>query len=154
MIYYSNGTQITSDADTDDTYIGVEKLTGTRLFSKERIFMNMVYKGGDIVKSSGPEPEHGHFFPLVFLDRNSKLTQDQVNKDFKPQYVTFVMKWFIFSLLLLLGLISTGLTICYSLKYRKLHKELYPDSVEDALLSMTSKYTTYSNQNSSQTGQN
>ena len=100
----------------------MEKYTGTRLFSKERIFTNMVFKAGELVQSSEQEPEHGQFFPLVFVDRSSKLNQDQVNKEFKPQYVSMIMKWFIFSMLLLLGLISTGLMIHYIQKYRKLIK--------------------------------
>ena len=36
----------------------------------------------------------------------------------------YVMKWFIFSMLFLLGIISTCLMICYVLKYRKLSKDL------------------------------
>ena len=153
QILNSNGVAITSDADSDDTYLGVEKYTGTRLFSKERIFMNMVFKGDELVKSSETQPEHGHFFPLVFVDRSSKLTQDQVNKDFKPQHVSMIMKWFIFSMLLFLGLISTGLMICYSLKYRKLRKELYPDGVEDALLSDNKRSSGF-NSESSQNAEN
>ena len=44
-----NGTTIASNADKDDTYFGVEKYSGTRLFSKERIFTNMVIKGDDLI---------------------------------------------------------------------------------------------------------
>ena len=76
QILNSKGDCISSNADNDDTYLGVEKYTGTRLFSKERIFTNMVFKAGELVHSSEPEPEHGHFYPLVFVDRHSELTQD------------------------------------------------------------------------------
>ena len=46
QISNSNLEVMTGDANTDDTQIGVEKYTGARVFSKERIFMNMVFKGG------------------------------------------------------------------------------------------------------------
>lgn len=73
MIGDSNDKVITSNAETDDTQIGVEKYTGARIFSKERIFMNMVFKGGDLVQNVS-EPPNGFFFPLVFTDKNSKMT--------------------------------------------------------------------------------
>ena len=63
-----------------------------------------------------------------------------------------IMKWFIFSTLLLLGIISAGLTICYCLKYRKLRKEIYPDGDEDALLCNNNRSSGFSYE-SSQNGQ-
>ena len=94
----------------------------------ERIFMNMVFYGDDLFQGFTPEiPEYGYFFPLFFVNRNSKWTQDQVDKTFKPLVIALIMKWVLFALLLALGIGFSALTVCYGCKYRKLKKDVYPD---------------------------
>ena len=123
-----NGEEIPSSEDVDDTYLGVEKYSGACLIAMERIFMNMVFYGDDLFQNFTPEiPEYGYFFPLFFVNRNSKWTQEQVDNTFKPLAIAMIMKWVLFALLLTLGVVFGGLMICYGLKYRKLRKEVYPD---------------------------
>ena len=93
--------------------------------------MNMVYYGDDLFQTLNPTvstiPEYGIFFPLFFVNRNSKWTQQQVDNTFKPLAIAMIMKWVLFALLLFLGIGFGVLMICYGLKYRKLRKEVYPD---------------------------
>ena len=69
----ANGEEIPSSEDVDDTYLGVEKYSGACLIAMERIFMNMVYYGDDLFQYTDV-PEYGYFFPLFFVNRNSKWT--------------------------------------------------------------------------------
>ena len=124
----ANGEEIAGNEDNDDTYLGVEKYSGVCLITMERTFMNMVFYGDDLFKNFSPAvPEYGYFFPLVFVDRNSKWTQQQVDDRFKALATALIMKWVLFALLLTLGVVFGALMICYGLKYRKLRKEVYPD---------------------------
>ena len=123
-----NGQVIPTSEEVDDTYLGVEKYSGACLIAMERIFMNMVFYGDDLFQKFTPEiPEYGYFFPLFFVNRNSKWTQQQVDNTFKPLAIAMIMKWVLFALLLALGIGFGALMVCYGLKYRKLRKEVYPD---------------------------
>ena len=137
----ANGEEIAGNEDNDDTYLGVEKYSGVCLITMERTFMNMVFYGDDLFKNFTPAvPEYGYFFPLVFVDRNSKWTQQQVDErfgsyDFKPSKI---LEWVLFALFLVLAITSVALMICYGYKYCKLINNLSNNGFEGHLLESNS----------------
>ena len=74
----SDGNEFVTNPDEDDTYLGVEQLSGVCLIAMERIFFNMAIYGDDLFQNFTPEiPEdYGYFFPLAFVKRESEWTQD------------------------------------------------------------------------------
>lgn len=74
----SDGNEFVTNSDDDDTYLGVEQLSGVCFIAKERIFFNMAIYGDDLFQNFTPEiPEdYGYFFPLAFVKRESEWTQD------------------------------------------------------------------------------
>lgn len=47
-IVLSDGVEVVANAVADDTFIGVESMTGVTLILKERLFFNMVVYGDDL----------------------------------------------------------------------------------------------------------
>lgn len=117
----SNGQAIAPTKDDDDTFLGVEPLSGACLVAKERIFMNLAIYGDDLFQNFMPEiPEDfGYFFPLVFIKRESAWTQAQVDEIYGPMVTANKLKWTFFSLMLIFGLGFFGLTVFCGLRYQK-----------------------------------
>ena len=86
----------------------------------ERFFYNMV-----LYQDFNSEiPKNGLFFPLAFIDRNSKWTDDQVSDRFGSLITIQILKWVFFSVLLFFGLLSVGFTVCFTIKCLKLNKQV------------------------------
>jgi hypothetical protein len=72
----SNNTEIAIDPDRDDTYLGIEKISGVNVQARQRLQMNFQIKKDLLFSQLQDE-----FFvvPLVFVKRDSIMTQTQVS---------------------------------------------------------------------------
>ena len=139
-IVNASGVEIEPNASDDDTYLGIERFSGTCLVAMERIFFNMAIYGDDLFQNFVPEisGDIGLFFPLSFVKRESVWTQDQVNQVFGQLVTGQKLKWAFFSLLLIFGLGFLTLTVFCGRKTYLLQKELFPAS--GSLLSPASDF--------------
>ena len=72
-----DGYAIVADDDNDDTFLGVEPLSGACLVALERIFFNMQLFGDDLFqnnKSAAIPEDFGYFYPLSYVKRESAWT--------------------------------------------------------------------------------
>jgi len=64
------GNVLQTDPQNDDTFLGVEQMTGVCLVAKERIFYNFAVYKDDLFKDWDAIPsntDHGLFMPLLFV---------------------------------------------------------------------------------------
>lgn len=73
IIRDASGKEIETNPDVDDTYLGVEPLSGVCLQAMERIFFNFQIFGDNLFRNFNPPlpEEFGYFFPLAFIKRES-----------------------------------------------------------------------------------
>lgn len=126
QLFDSSMSEIEASADNDNTYLGVEKLSGVSLISMERIFYNMVIYGDNLFQNFVPEipSEYGYFFPLAFKSREMSWSDDQVSDTFGSFIRLQKCKWIFLSLLLFFGVLALALSVFYGLKYRRLRSQL------------------------------
>ena len=96
------------------------------LTTSERIFFNMQLFGDELFQNTTvPIPaDYGYFYPLSYVRREYKWTQDQVDDFFFGSLILAnKLKWVFFALVLLLGLGFLALTVVCGLRYWKLHKD-------------------------------
>lgn len=79
----SDGQVITPSADEDETYMGVEQLSGATLMTKERTFKNLALYGDEFFTSFSSE--YGQFFPLVYNKREFQWSQELVSSTFSKR---------------------------------------------------------------------
>ena len=65
---------ITSNQDADDTYLGLEKMSGVCLIAAERIFYNFQVWNDKLFTLQENDNGYGKFIPLLFVKRESKWT--------------------------------------------------------------------------------
>ena len=126
VIRDSNGKEIAADPDGDDTFLGVEPTTGVCLQALERIFFNMQIFGDDLFRNFSPPipEEHGYFFPLAYVKRESAWTQNQVDEVFGALVLGQKIKLALCIIMLVIGAILLGLGGFYGWKLHKERKEL------------------------------
>ena len=118
----SSGALITANQTNDDTYLGVEQLTGVSLINKERLFFNLVLYSDDLFVKFVPEipSENGYFFPLAYRSREMEWTEDQVDDTFGTMIRLEKMKWIFLAVLLFLGIVALFFSVFCSIKYYRL----------------------------------
>ena len=128
----SNGSQIEASATNDDTYIGVEQMTGVSLISMERLFFNMVLYGDDLFKKFAPEipTDYGYFFPLAYRSREMVWSEDQVEDTFGSLIRLQKCKWIFLAILLFLGIVALVMALVCCRKYRRIRQH-FPPSVHE-----------------------
>ena len=127
-IYDTDMNIVQPDDNDDDTFLGVEPLSGVCLTALERIFFNMQLFSDDLFQNHTVPipPEFGYFYPLSYVRRESAWTQDQVDDVFGPLVLAQKLKWTFFGLMLFFGLVFIGLTVFCGLRYTKLKKTMAP----------------------------
>ena len=128
----SVGSAIQASSMNDNTYIGVEQLTGVSLISMERIFFNMVLKSDKLFTGFNPEipTDFGYFFPLAFRSREMVWSEGQVDETFGSQITLQKCKWIFLSLLIFSGILALALSVYYGYRYRNLKYHL-PHSIHE-----------------------
>lgn len=107
------------DPENDDTFLGVEQMTGVCLVAKERIFYNFAVYKDDLFKDWDAIPsdtDHGLFMPLLFVKRESTWTQPQVDEAFGALVLGKKLKWVFFAIFLAAGIAC--LILAGSIYYR------------------------------------
>ena len=123
------GNVLQADPQNDDTFLGVEQMTGVCLVAKERIFYNFAVYKDDLFKDWDAIPSntnHGLFMPLLFVKRESVWTQDQVDEAFGALVLGKKLKWVFFAVFLAGGvacLIIAALMLYRLNKIKKLREE-------------------------------
>ena len=118
----SSGSLISASQADDDTYLGVEQLTGVSLINKERLFFNLVLYSDNLFTKFVPEipSDNGYFFPLAYRSREMKWTDSQVDDSFGTMIRLEKMKWIFLAVLLFLGVLALFFSVFYSIKYYRL----------------------------------
>lgn len=129
----SNGSAIVASADNDDSYLGVEQLTGVSLIYMERLFFNMVLYGDDLFKKFVPEipADYGYFFPLAYRSREMVWSESQVEDTFGSLIRLQKCKWIFLSLLIFLGIVALVLSLLCCRKYRRIRQQLPPSVLDE-----------------------
>jgi len=96
----------------DDTYLGIERITGVNVQAYENI-QNNFQVFNDALFSITDNDEYGMFVPLVLVRRVSQFTQEQADAVFGDLVLGIKVKWGLFGLLLGLGCVCKGLMIYY-----------------------------------------
>ena len=65
--------------------------------------------------------------PLVLVNRDVEFTQDQANKIFGPLYIGITVKWSLFSVVLVLGILSMSIFGVCCKKRRAIQREIVLD---------------------------
>ena len=108
IIRDQQGQEIVADPQSDETFLGVEQLSGVCLIAKERIFYNFAVYKDELFKDWSAIPsnsDHGLFMPLLYVKRESEWSQDQVDEAFGALVLGKKLKWVIFGLFLVAGVI-------------------------------------------------
>lgn len=69
-IVYKDGRTIEPNADDDDTWLGVERLSGVNLVARERIQLNFQVPNDELFDFTNTN-QYGLFVPLTYVKRES-----------------------------------------------------------------------------------
>ena len=119
----SDGKAIEGKFEDDESYIGVESMTGTTVITKQRYFLNLVVQQDELFDLE-EEPEHGNFMPLVFTKRENSWDEDQAMNSFKELIEIQRAKWAIFGSVMGLGLFLIIISFLLICRLRRLKNEL------------------------------
>ena len=124
---------IASSQDADDTYLGLEKMSGVCLIAAERIFYNFQVWNDRLFTLEENDNGYGKFIPLLFVKRESKWTDAQVNSAMGALVTGMRVKWALFGIFLGIGVILLAFSIYCLYRYCQLKKTMSTD-VEEQLV--------------------
>lgn len=128
------GEILVPNSQEDDTFLGVEQLSGVCLIAKERIFYNFAVYKDELFQDWQAIPsdtDHGLFMPLLYVKREANWSQGQIDEAFGALILGKKLKWVFFALFLAAGLVCLGLATLMLHRLKAIKKQRQAKSSED-----------------------
>ena len=110
-------------SESDETILAIEPTTGVNVIAAENLQNNFQIFNDELFTITGND-EFGQFIPFVLVNRNSKMTDEQIDGIFGALILGNKIKWVFFGVLLAFGLLCLGLFALYCFRRKSTKREM------------------------------
>jgi len=123
VIKNPDGSVVTPNSNNDETTFGIETLSGLTVQAYQRIQNNFGIFNDALITIANNDPTYGSYIPLVFVSRDSNLSDGQLKVLLGGLVSALKTKWAVFGTVLAVGIVAIGGGAFLLIKSRMLAKE-------------------------------